>query len=1265
MENRTSVTITKSLLAFAALFNFVSPTLIGRAYAYGIETHAGISREIIRFYNQHFPNKKINETDAGHIIQGSRDEDDAPRWMNHFYDPVHNRGLTNFYGTHWMSSKQWANDRAEQLSALYNPVTQTTLSTFLALTNPDALLTTDYTWQRSLEDYARGDVERAFRGLGHILHLLEDASVPDHTRNDPHPAIDDSDYFETGSPYEIWTHRFTVDNINLLQYLYTKTPIMLDSRDAYFDALANYSNKNFYSKDTIDISEYEEPKPNYVLNNGRYYFGYKHDEDGDYKLVLYKNNPQRQDKPWATKGEDKDKSLSDENNSTILRDYWERLAPKAVQYGAGLVDLFLKEAEALKNNPSFPKEKPKSPLARVVDAVRGLFANNDNRGVSSDGLIEVAAIPLDTAAVRQAPPTDRKAQDVNAGARRAAAGERESEFINLSAGRRTEIKNNAAPPQARPADGQASPDFAQGKQGTTEGNSITENKKEPESAPYRPNLAPPKPARFSGAVGKSADMPMQPIVSAPTPCAYATGQSPLRTTLILNEIAWMGSAQNPSDEWIELKNISGNLLDISGWQVVDSSDQIHATFPLGTVIPHDGLFLLERTNDDTVPTIPADYIYEGALGNKKDGVRLFDRNCFLQDEVSGNPWPAGESGTKRTMERALDMMWYTSSGMGPAGILGTPKMENSARQAAQINLSRQALGNAPPVPEATFSTNVSSAATHIVISEVQTGTDAGSDDEFIELYNPTNTEVNLTGWYLKKKTSSGAESGFAAATRLEGKTIPAKSYFLLANEEGYKGSVAPDVTWAKSNTIAYTNNAIVLYDVTGAKVDEASWTEIAKNTSMERKAIENGACVSASGAGTYLGNGCDTDAATDFESRGAPQPQNRANLPEPRSGVSVSSFQVSYDKATRRVAFVWDAAEDARGATSSVRYTLLDASTSTAAIFSGVGTTTYTYLVSNVGRSYEYALQATDAEGLTGDTSRASVTAASPLSELKFFRNPNIGADDARLFLTFDAYPPFAQRTGLSTWQILVFSLNADPVRQSMLDNAGNWSPDDMTNVLAVRYRNYSGYQMRNSLVLPDDAARVGSSGGIDNVALQWSGIEADMTRSPQARKLMLVHAPLAKTFTTADYITVSFYDFGGSGGGNQWFRFAAADDTKYRFYESAPVNQPPTAPLDAVVDRYDGTNAIVGWNPVSTDPDGIDREIAYEVNRATSTAERFFDNTWVRFTRNVPGAKGPAYFYTPVTALPGETYIFGIRAVDEFGYVSAVATTAPFTVPL
>jgi len=122
----------------------------------------------------------------------------------------------------------------------------------------------------------------------------------------------------------------------------------------------------------------------------------------------------------------------------------------------------------------------------------------------------------------------------------------------------------------------------------------------------------------------------------------------------------------------------------------------------------------------------------------------------------------------------------------------------------------------------------------ILVSEIMVGADSGSNDEFIELYNAGSAPVDMTGWTIKKKTSSGSESSLVAAKLFSGKIIPPGHYLLLGNGAGYAGSVPLDISWASSNTLAYKNNAIVVYDADDYKLEEIGWDEIPKGGSLNR-----------------------------------------------------------------------------------------------------------------------------------------------------------------------------------------------------------------------------------------------------------------------------------------------------------------------------------------------------------------------------------------------------------------------------------------------
>ena len=139
----------------------------------------------------------------------------------------------------------------------------------------------------------------------------------------------------------------------------------------------------------------------------------------------------------------------------------------------------------------------------------------------------------------------------------------------------------------------------------------------------------------------------------------------------INEIAWMGTESSYANEWIELYNNAENNINLDGW-VLKADDGTPEITLTGT-IPAKNFYLLERTDDETVPGITADLIYKGALGNNGENLKLYDNSGKLIDEVNrSDGWLAGDNETKQTMERTNASSWQTSQNPG-----GTPKTENS------------------------------------------------------------------------------------------------------------------------------------------------------------------------------------------------------------------------------------------------------------------------------------------------------------------------------------------------------------------------------------------------------------------------------------------------------------------------------------------------------------------------------------------------------------------------------------------------------------
>jgi len=275
--------------------------------------------------------------------------------------------------------------------------------------------------------------------------------------------------------------------------------------------------------------------------------------------------------------------------------------------------------------------------------------------------------------------------------------------------------------------------------------------------------------------------------------------------VILNEVAWMGTSESSSNEWIELKNISPMEVNISGWQILNKEKKIKGVLKENTVLPPNSFFLLERTDDNSVPGMTADFIYTGALKDNDEALYLFNERCEVQDGVLANSnWPAGDKGLRKSMERSNDLTWHTHNG----SYFGTPKTENSP---SFVLLSSGTV--ALPVKEIAYS------APNILITEVQIDTASSSNYDFIELYNPNDSVVDISNFQLKKKTSTGSE--YSVRVLPSGTIVAEKSYFLWANSDySLSGFISANVT--STQTLAQ-NNSIVLLDKNENIIDALAW----------------------------------------------------------------------------------------------------------------------------------------------------------------------------------------------------------------------------------------------------------------------------------------------------------------------------------------------------------------------------------------------------------------------------------------------------------
>jgi hypothetical protein len=411
-------------------------------------------------------------------------------------------------------------------------------------------------------------------------------------------------------------------------------------------------------------------------------------------------------------------------------------------------------------------------------------------------------------------------------------------------------------------------------------------------------------------------------------CSQSGLSSPSHKEVVINEIAWMGSSNSPSDEWIELKNISELKVNLGGWQILDKDENIKASFDSVDIEP-GGFYILERTNDDTVPNIVADMIYTGALSDSDESLRLFNNNCELIDEVVASPdWPAGDAKSKKTMERGSDLSWHTYSSDeadAVSGLFGTPKKENS--------ISGEENHDDPVVEEPDLD------AKHLLISEIELG---GKDEqEYVEIFNQSDEDISLCGvddcYYLSYYPSTFTEGGIPNYDwgspihnwKLPEKTVPAGGYYLvgISNYEGdynidgdgsklnnSSGSLAlfsgnPEYSPAEGE-LAKTDQEKADY-AKSLKVDAVGWWK-GKDSDAE-PAVKEGSAFVISGDGKVLGRRWSNYKYVDNDNNSADfeleEESPRDHLPEPPEKIVDLSVSAN-PQQKNSVILSWTAPKD-------------------------------------------------------------------------------------------------------------------------------------------------------------------------------------------------------------------------------------------------------------------------------------------------------------------------------------------------------------------
>jgi hypothetical protein len=359
---------------------------------------------------------------------GAKNEDKpAIRSRFHFHDPL----------------QPW--DNAGLRWPLLGQVGQ---SSVLWSQNTDQGMGGKHSWQDARNSYfnaltATNEADRkkyfaeTFESLGHLIHLVQDAATPSHTRNDTHISFDLglSGYTTTiGDPdrFHQWANRPTIvtsiANPNLPAQTFDSSLLELPQNglapipiariidtEAYRGSgvpatpssqdnigIAEYSNGNFFSDDTI-LTGYNYPAassmdlvPEAVTPGGPFRF-YLRKNRGPGAATGYRAAVASRLSGYVPLGFGAQQWELDDN---VMADYGALLFPRAIGYSAGLIDYFFRNhmvgnagdigcfgPPPPPNNPYYdnfglgvgtgiPGEQPGS--GRIVVVVHYTYAGQDN-----------------------------------------------------------------------------------------------------------------------------------------------------------------------------------------------------------------------------------------------------------------------------------------------------------------------------------------------------------------------------------------------------------------------------------------------------------------------------------------------------------------------------------------------------------------------------------------------------------------------------------------------------------------------------------------------------------------------------------------------------------------------------------------------------------------------------------------------------------------------------------------------------------------------
>lgn len=318
---------------------------------------------------------------------------------------------------------------------------------------------------------------------------------------------------------------------------------------------------------------------------------------------------------------------------------------------------------------------------------------------------------------------------------------------------------------------------------------------------------------------------------APSVTPGPGGDCAAPVVLLINEFTVNVPGTDDNAEWVEVGNPTSQTVDLEGWQVQEASSpgswDAALVFPAGVSIPAGGHVVIggelaDLPDEDNVVLVTQLSAF-GNASSTSDAVRLLDAGGCVADVVAyGGQNDTIESDTDTDagpMEDAFldeDGTPMLNGRLAPVGgdtssIARVVDLEDSNDPGQDFVVAEE-----PSPGEANPDLSCKAFAGDIVINEFRAnpaGTDSEAGSEFVELYNPTGGDLDVSGWTIREL---GTTSESVAYTFRPGSIVPAGGYRVAG---GPFAEVVDDVVEDMDLGSGSGGDLVLLYDCEDERAD--------------------------------------------------------------------------------------------------------------------------------------------------------------------------------------------------------------------------------------------------------------------------------------------------------------------------------------------------------------------------------------------------------------------------------------------------------------